>query len=92
MIQNELLQKYVVQFQKLRQGVTKYGKAPHKPVLLLAVLHQIEKENILDNRIYLTPELVAEFIETFNLLVITINRPEFTLPFYHEGLFWLRVK
>ncbi len=66
MIQNVSLQKYIVQFQKLRQGVTKYGKAPHKPVLLLAVIHEIEKGNIRDNRIYLTPELVGTFIETFN--------------------------
>ena len=91
----ETVQKYIRQFQKLRQGNTAYGKAPHKPALLLSVIHQIEKGNILDNRIYLTPDLIAEFIETFRLLVITGNRPEFTLPFYHltgEGFWHLQVK
>lgn len=83
MIRPDTLQKYTLRFQKLNQGNTPFGKAPHKPVLLLAVMRQIEKGNILDNRIFLTPELVAEFLETFKLLVLTGNRPEFTLPFYH---------
>lgn len=83
MINPNTLQEYTLKFRKLKQGNTPFGKAPHKPVLLLAVMHQIEKGNILDNRIFLTPELVAEFLETFKLLVLTGNRPEFTLPFYH---------
>ena len=32
------LQKYLHKLTRLRQGVTPYGPAPHKPVLLLAVL------------------------------------------------------
>ncbi len=83
MFLNESLQYYKTQFQKLKQGITQYGKAPHKPILLLSVIHQIEKGNISDNRICLTPDLVAEFLETFKLLVHTGNRPEFSLPFYH---------
>ena len=42
------LQKYVHKFSKLRQGVTKYGPAPHKPVLLLAVLQGMEEGWIAD--------------------------------------------
>ncbi len=30
---DKALQKYTRKFSKLRQGVTKYGPAPHKPVL-----------------------------------------------------------
>lgn len=77
MTQNDVLQVYLSKFQKLKQGNTAYGKAPHKPILLLAVIQQIEKGNIVENRIYLTPDLVAEFIETFRLLVHTGNRPEY---------------
>lgn len=91
----ETVQKYIRQFQKLRQGITVYGKAPHKPVLSLSVIHQIEKGNILENRIYLTPDCVAASIEIFRLLVATGNRSEFTLPFYHltgEGFWHLEVK
>lgn len=95
MTQNDVLQVYISKLKKLKQGNTAYGKAPHKPVLLLAVIHQIEKGGILENRLYLTPDLVAEFIETFRLLVITDNRPEFSLPFYHlknEGFWHLQAK
>jgi putative restriction endonuclease len=83
MLLNESLHKYVPTFKRLKQGNTAYGKAPHKPILLLAVMHQIEKGHIPDNRIFLTPDLVAEFLETFKLLVNTGNSPEFSLPFYH---------
>ena len=76
MFLNESLQYYKTQFQKLKQGITQYGKAPHKPILLLSMIHQIEKGHITDNRICLTPDLVAEFLETFKLLVHTSNRAE----------------
>jgi putative restriction endonuclease len=79
----ESLKTYISKFQRLKQGNTEYGKAPHKPVLLLAVINQMEKGYITENRLYLTPDWVAEFIETFHLLVHTGNRPEFSLPFYH---------
>ncbi len=79
MFLNESLQYYQSKFQKLKQGITQYGKAPHKPILLLSVIHQIEKGHITENRIYLTPDLVAEFLETFKLLVHTGNLPEFSL-------------
>ncbi|MBL7815473.1 MAG: hypothetical protein JNL70_10695 [Saprospiraceae bacterium] len=91
----ETVQKYIRQFPKLRQSHTAYGKAPHKPVLSLSVMHQIEKGNILDNRIYLTPDWVAAFIEIFQRLVATGNSSEFTLLFYHltgEGFWHLEVK
>ena len=90
MLNNLLLKTYISKFQRLKQGNTAFGKAPHKPILLLAVIHQIEKGLITDNRLYLTPDLVTEFIETFRLLVHTGNRPEFSLPFYHltGEMFW----
>jgi putative restriction endonuclease len=37
------------------------GEVPYKPALLLAVLDGIEDGSILDNRIYITPELLAAF-------------------------------
>lgn len=90
MFPNDDLQVFVSKFQKLRQAPTVYGKAPHKPVLLLSVIHQIERGQIKNNRIYLTPDLVAEFIETFKLLANKGNIPEFSLPFYHltNEKFW----
>ena len=83
MLHKEAFLRYKHKFEKLNRGNTSYGKAPHKPVLLLAVMQQIEKGVITDNRIYLTADLVGAFIDTFTLLVSTGNRPELTLPFYH---------
>lgn len=95
MSQNDVLQVFISKLQRLKQGNTAFGKAPHKPVLLLSVIHQIERGHILGNHIYLTPDLIAEFIETFRLLGNIGNRPEFTLPFYHltnEGFWHLQPK
>lgn len=77
------LKVYLKKFTHLRQGITKYGKAPHKPVLLLAFIELFEKEEITDNRVYISPELVALFKETFALLVRTAHKSDFFLPFYH---------
>ncbi|MBB6610081.1 HNH endonuclease [Pontibacter sp. Tf4] len=84
------LKLYLKKFTRLRQGVTKYGKAPHKPILLLTLIDLFENSEVKENRIYITPELVGLFKETFSLLVRTAHKSEFSLPFYHlsgEG-FW----
>jgi putative restriction endonuclease len=59
-------------------------QAPHKAVLLLAVLQGIEMGEMRDNRIYITPELVARFKDLWHLLVHDIRfTANFSLPFYH---------
>lgn len=90
MVDKSKLQEYIMRFSKLRQGVTKYGKAPHKPVLLLAFIEMFEKGELTENKVFISPELVAGFKETFALLVRTAHKADFFLPFYHlsgEG-FW----
>lgn len=69
-------------FSRLRRDY-KNGGAPHKPVLLLAILEGIRKGEILSNRIAITPELVLEFKSIWSRLVITQHSPNFALPFYH---------
>ncbi|RDV16891.1 restriction endonuclease [Pontibacter diazotrophicus] len=89
------LNTYLKKFTRLRQGVTKYGKAPHKPVLLLSFIELFEKREITDNMVYISPELVALFKETFALLVRTAHTSDFSLPFYHltaEGFWTVRTK
>lgn len=89
------LKVYLKKFTKLRQGVTKYGKAPHKPVLLLSFIELFEKGEIQENKIYISPELVALFKETFALLVRTPHKSDFFLPFYHlsgEGFWAVKTK
>lgn len=53
---------YLQRFTHLRVARSRqHGEAPYKPALLLAVLDGIEDGSIQDNRIYITPELLAAF-------------------------------
>ena len=93
--ESSILRKYTRAFQKLKQGGTRYGKAPHKPVFLLTIIELIEKRIITENRLIITPELVATFKENFALLVKTTHKDDFTQPFYYlqsEGFWFLKAK
>jgi len=80
---DDALQKYVRKFSKLRRGVTKYGPAPHKPILLLAVLRGFDEGWIIGNRIELTPELVGAFKSIWRNLVTTGHSPLIAQPFFY---------
>lgn len=87
--------RYIHKFQKLRQGVTKYGPAPHKAVMLLSVIRGIELGYINTNIIPISPELVSLFRSTWNALVETKHVATFALPFFHlksEGFWHLHVR
>jgi putative restriction endonuclease len=74
----------MINFLKFKQGVSRqYGKAPHKPILILAVLKAFEKGLITENKIFITPELVSYFRDYWNALVKTGHSPNFALPFFH---------
>jgi putative restriction endonuclease len=73
---------YTKQFAKLRRAHT-FGGAPHKPILLLSILHLFEQGVIKQNRIEITPQLVSTFKDFWRLLVTTPHTPNFSLPFYH---------
>lgn len=77
-----MIQKIIHDFSKLRRD-RKLGGAPHKPVLLLAVLELIRKGEIRNNQIAITPELVLEFKSIWSKLVVTPHIPNFSLPFFH---------
>ncbi len=69
----------------------KNGISPHKPILLLSVISNIEIGIIKNNKIFISPELVA----TFKKLWIDLVENEkhhciFSLPFYHltSSPFW----
>jgi len=71
---------------------SKKGGAPHKPILLLAIIHEYELGRILDNKIFITPELTHSFSNFWNQLVTTDHDQRFALPFYHltgeKGYWW----
>ena len=81
---NDTINKYIHKFSTLRVDRTKGAVAPHKPILLLAIISEIEKGNITGNKIYITPELVAQFKDYWLQLIHTSQfTPNFSLPFYH---------
>lgn len=87
----DALFKYTKQFNRLRVARVRGEKAPHKPVLLLAVIEGFERRDIQNNQIHITSELVARFKDYWHQLVqdprFTAN---FSLPFYHlqSDNFW----
>lgn len=90
----EILSKYINFFKSLNRGYNKgLGRAPHKPILLLAIIQQIDKGNISSNRIFITPELLSSFNNFWNLLVDTKHIANFALPFFHmrSEPFWYLV-
>lgn len=84
---------YLRRFRKLRVATSRqHGEAPYKPALLLAVLEGIADGSIPDNRIEITPELIAAFKAICAGLSASplFTAANFALPFYHlrsEG-FW----
>lgn len=77
------LQKYTKAFSRLKRGGTKYGAAPHKPILLLTLFELIEKGIVSDNRVFVDAQLVGAFKENWLLLVNTAHQEDFTQPFYY---------
>ena len=89
----ETLKKYIHKFSTLHVDRSKGAVAPHKPILRLSIISEIEKGNIAGNKIYITPELVAQFKDYWTQLIHTSQfTPNFALPFYHlksEGFWFL---
>ncbi|MFN7704226.1 MAG: HNH endonuclease [Chryseotalea sp.] len=83
------LDKYLRIFQKLKIDRA-HGNAPHKPILLISVLQTFQNGINNNQRIYITPELVALFKSNWNSLVTTNHDCRFALPFYHltSDKFW----
>lgn len=75
---------YFSKFSKLNTAKVNGLPAPHKPVLLLAIIRGFEKGEIESNRIYILPELIASFKDLWHQLVTQpFFTPNFSLPFYH---------
>ncbi|MBX7182014.1 MAG: HNH endonuclease [Bacteroidia bacterium] len=83
------IQKYLQSFKRLRLDRA-HGVAPHKPILLLSVLQAYQNNLIQDQRIYITPELVALFKANWNVLVTSKHDCRISYPFYYlkSDKFW----
>lgn len=84
----DILTFYLNKFAKLRIDRARGNPAPHKPVLLLAVIDLIEQGVFLENKIVPSPQIVEAFLKYWNLL--SIEKPRIFLPFYHlkSDKFW----
>ena len=80
--QIEQLNYYSIRFSRLRVDRA-HGIAPHKPILILSVLHLIETQRIKHNQIYLETELINIFLSTWQYLGSEIHHPDISRPFFH---------
>lgn len=85
----EALSHYAKKFQRLRVDRA-HGIAPHKPILLLSVIELIRKEVVLENKIYLSDELMRTFFKYWDYLGSEYHNPDISRPFFHmrSGKFW----
>ena len=92
----ETLRHYLNAFARLHRAQRSgSGSAPHKPILLLALLGEAEHGRVTDNLFTLTPELVASFQTLWRALVTGSTwQPKIIYPFRYliqEG-FWQLVR
>ena len=73
------------QITSLRRATNEFGPAPHKPILLLAIIESFDKGEIVRNRIEMTDALLTHFYDLWHLLIHTPNSPNFSLSFFHLG-------
>lgn len=86
---DEVVLTYINKFKKLRVDRS-HGIAPHKPILLITIIQSYQTGQITDNRVYITPELVALFKSNWNALVTSNHDCRISYPFFYmksEG-FW----
>jgi putative restriction endonuclease len=77
---NDSLKSFLTFKQGYNRGLV---KAPHKPILMLAVIEAFEKGYITENMIPISPELVSLFKSYWEQLVTTGHTANFALPFFH---------
>lgn len=73
---------YATRFSKLRIDRV-HGAAPHKPILLLSIIELIEQGKIQHNRVFLTPELISNFLKYWGRFGSENHRSDVALPFFH---------
>ena len=100
MIMNKDIDYYLGAFEKMKRALMRGVKAPHKPLLLLAILNLCQRGIIKDNHIVLSSELVGEFRKFFSSLkslrdvfaYAEIDQDLFDLMVYRESAVILECK
>ncbi len=87
--QLESLRYYARKFQRLRVDRA-HGVAPHKPILLLSVMENIERGKLTENHIDLSRSLNHTFLKYWSYLGSAQHYPDISRPYFHmkSGKFW----
>lgn len=67
------------------------GRAPHKPLLLLAVFDLFRDGGVVDGKVLVSPELSERFAGYWSCVMPGARLPNMALPFFHlsnDGGFW----
>ena len=78
----DVLDYYEYKITHLRVDRSK-GVAPHKPILLLAIIELIEYGKLSENKIYPTPLITSTFLKYWSRLNFETHRNNVSLPFFH---------
>lgn len=79
---------YQRKFETLRIDCTHGEPAPHKPILLLAVIDLIEEDTINENKIYPSPLLVETFLKYWYLVREDKPRVQYPFRYLKSEKFW----
>jgi len=87
------LDKYVSLFQKLNVSHRKGYKAPHKAILLLAVMSLVESGDLVNNKVEFSDALRERFRDIWAKFIgdSPLFNPEVAMPFWHlrnEASIW----
>lgn len=84
----DALTHYLNKTEKLRTARIAGKPAPHKPILLLAVIDLFEQGAIKNNKIEPTPQIVESFLKYWHF--VSLEKPRIFLPFFHlqSDKFW----
>ena len=77
------LNHHIHQLTTIKRAPTKYGTAPHKPVLLLSLIDLMEALKLDTNQFPIESTLFETFKTNWQLLVTSQNVADITLPLYH---------
>lgn len=90
------LRHYIEAFSHLHTAKVKGHKAPHKAVLLLAIIDLVEEGGVASSRIELSDELVDKFNKVWHHYLGTsaIFTPDISKPYFHmqHETFWRLVE
>jgi putative restriction endonuclease len=85
---SNVLPHYLNKIERLRIDRSHGKPAPHKPILLLAVIDLFEQGAMTINKIEPSPPIVESFLKFWHL--VSLEKPRIFLPFFHlkSDKFW----